>query len=868
MKRLVLIGFILFYSLLFIHGEEELYQVIDLSDDSLIETFDTYHDAFESMSAIEDAGIMYQNQLIAMNEGVVILKHDNCLINIDTINQKTDEKGYVNGCYGNDALYLKTNSTGKWVLMLQSGVRSWVSIDDVTLVPYDSDLKLSSYFVKDGNLYHQIRTRWNQNEIGSLINLGCIDLPFQENVEYFSYDGHLFYTDFKLMSTDMKQEKNSHAVNAGNPYYQYFMYLPHRSMSSYDADDFQAYFDSMGMNHPLYYYEDQNKDSINDMITTSQYSGALDSFVYTQAEYGANALLMLSLSMNESATGRSSLAYRRNNLFGHSAFDSDVESHAKRYASIENSVISHARNYISSSYANPDKFMYHGSFFGNKNSGMNVAYASDPYWSEKAASYAYELDQSLGGKDYNRYALAIVNDESHINLLDKTYHHIICSIEDISCMSFVIVSETNDFYEVQLDDNRYLLNDQPGSYDFLKNTAYLSKNLVDYVINEDAIDDIEIIQIEFDAGDGVFKDGASQKILQFETGKEPVCEVPILDQAVFDSWEKTGDFSYRAIYRTVKSIQMHTLPEQVTELNVPLDLRGGSVAVEYEDGTFEIFELTTSMISNFSLSQVGEQSVTVTLGGVSTSYPIRVSLEFDELRNQMMGMINLLSDDNITQEEKRAIAFELKQLMHKEFFPVLTMNEITVIDEYLKSMCSDEYSVIIKKNPVHLALTGFYLPTDIETDSLFNPTIKFSYQSANIDRRWIELLQAQGWTYEDGFEISMSVNERTESWDGPMLFSIDRQDKNLKNWSVFYIEGDDLVECHTAIYADRIRFKAMKPGVFLLASKESVNAYDSAAPKDTLTYKDNGTDVILIVKLILIVFLCTGCVLLLSKRKK
>lgn len=35
--------------------------------------------------------------------------------------------------------------------------------------------------------------------------------------------------------------------------------------------------------------------------------------------------MMLSLALNESASGRSALSYNRNNLFGHAAYDSDVE---------------------------------------------------------------------------------------------------------------------------------------------------------------------------------------------------------------------------------------------------------------------------------------------------------------------------------------------------------------------------------------------------------------------------------------------------------------------------------------------------------------------------------------------------------------
>ena len=44
---------------------------------------------------------------------------------------------------------------------------------------------------------------------------------------------------------------------------------------------------------------------------------------------------------------------------------------------------------------------------GNKSSGMNIKYASDPYWGEKAANYYYLFDKDNGFLDYNYYQLGI-----------------------------------------------------------------------------------------------------------------------------------------------------------------------------------------------------------------------------------------------------------------------------------------------------------------------------------------------------------------------------------------------------------------------------------------------------------------------------
>ena len=72
-----------------------------------------------------------------------------------------------------------------------------------------------------------------------------------------------------------------------------------------------------------------------------------------------------------------------------------------------------------------DDFRYFGAHVGNKASGMNVKYASDPYWGEKIAGWYYRMDKALGGKDYNYYQLAIKLDNEMIPVLsddDKTVY--------------------------------------------------------------------------------------------------------------------------------------------------------------------------------------------------------------------------------------------------------------------------------------------------------------------------------------------------------------------------------------------------------------------------------------------------------------
>ena len=68
----------------------------------------------------------------------------------------------------------------------------------------------------------------------------------------------------------------------------------------------------------------------------------------------------------------------------------------------------HADRYLSWGYTDPlDDWRYFGSHVGNKGSGMNVRYASDPFWGEKIAGWYYRFDSTNGLKDYNYYTIGI-----------------------------------------------------------------------------------------------------------------------------------------------------------------------------------------------------------------------------------------------------------------------------------------------------------------------------------------------------------------------------------------------------------------------------------------------------------------------------
>ena len=174
-----------------------------------------------------------------------------------------------------------------------------------------------------------------------------------------------------------------------------------------------------------------------------------------QQIYGVNPIMLLSIGANESAWGRSYISIVKNNLFGMAAYDSSTSS-ARAYDSVLDSVLDVAR-VLTGSYFNAasDTNYYHGNFLGNKEGGVNVKYASDAYWGEKAASYYYSIDKTLGLKDYNTYVIGITNKEStkayKTASTDNLAYYYNGTGRKLKNNTVLIIGEEGDFYKVMSD---------------------------------------------------------------------------------------------------------------------------------------------------------------------------------------------------------------------------------------------------------------------------------------------------------------------------------------------------------------------------------------------------------------------------------
>lgn len=309
----------------------------------------------------------------------------------------TSKYTYINHAYLDDAPIIA--ESGNRVKVQINGLTGWIDKSDsegtnVIVVPASNSLNLSYYKkTSSGALQHYISTDVQTSNSGHSRNIGVAPSFMSVDKKYYSYDGIYFYTNIDTLITDLKNGTNNNAVNKSNPYYNYYLYLPGRSKTSYYSKEIDKYIE-------------------NNTPSDSVLRGEGINLVKAQNKYGVNASFILGVAMNESAKGTSNLAKTKNNIFGITAYDTDVGA-ATTFNSISGCIDTFAKEYMSNQYFNPKSWKYSGSNLGNKGVGANVWYASDPFWGEKAASYMYEMDKYISGSssliEYNKYQLALYN---------------------------------------------------------------------------------------------------------------------------------------------------------------------------------------------------------------------------------------------------------------------------------------------------------------------------------------------------------------------------------------------------------------------------------------------------------------------------
>lgn len=513
--------------------------------------------------------------------GVVNFRTKDC--NTNTLfTTENGTQGYTNGCYGADAAFLGIEN-GK-VKFKMSGVIGYVNPNEVEVRNMDPEIPttyISNYRVEDGELKHVIQLDVNNYKSGNVITIGRAPSGMSDGT-YYSYDGIYFYPDtldgFKMMIDDYRGGTSYRAVNANNPYYNYYQYLPTRTISNYTSEDLKVDFSSYTSKMTGYPAKDNE----------SQLYGEHVSFIEYQNEYGVNAMMSLGLAKNESAMGTSAISYNKNNLFGIGAYDSNTAA-AKAFSTVRESIRYFDKNVISEGYLDPLDVVaggrYYGGHFGNKSSGFNVKYASDPYWGEKEASYYYNFDKAYGNQDYNKYTIAIKGSNGNYNIKKEPTTSSVSLYQTTKNRNipFVILDTiTNSegtWYKVQTDptlvSGRNSILQDNGAYDFNNNYGYIHSSIITYISYGTGMK--TRYTIDFNPNGGRFIDGeTSTKRLTVEEYVTPELENPVRDGYIFAGWDQTvmpaqSNKTYTAVWKS----------NNPQKYNITFDANGGT----FEDGS-------------------------------------------------------------------------------------------------------------------------------------------------------------------------------------------------------------------------------------------------------------------------------------------
>ena len=376
-----------------------------------VECYSDYNSAKSKMNATDDNSLIIlersNNVTKVIDAKYALLYLDHGDVNVDIYNNSSFSSSltYMNNSsnYGaTDGALLEINYSNKAAKLRIAGVTGWIKNGNYYIIPVNWLKSYSYYKVTDNGIYHYYAKDIENTGYSQSNRLLDSKPSYLENANYKSFDGIYFYSDFISMIDDYRAGGHEKAVNKDNAYYNYHQYLPHRSKTNYDIDDFDSYIRNvLGFKGSLYGKFLTNNYSV--MYGTSEY------YLFAEKKYGANALSIFSLGRHESANGRSSIAYNKNNIFGHNAVDGAAYSSATGYLDVRSSIYTHGYGYVNYGYARVSDWRYNGSHFGNKNTGMNVQYASDVYWGEKAASYYYAFDKENGFMDRDYYQLIVSN---------------------------------------------------------------------------------------------------------------------------------------------------------------------------------------------------------------------------------------------------------------------------------------------------------------------------------------------------------------------------------------------------------------------------------------------------------------------------
>lgn len=287
-------------------------------------------------------------------------------------------------------------SDGKWLGEKATNENAaYYQVVPVTANVYDADGEKLSY-ISQGSVVWLDKDRKSDDKRLAITISGLSGYMKTEDLQaldaskdfipYYESDGHRFYHYVSQYASipvashlsDMEVGKKYYSAdglhfdgfNLENP----FLFKDLTEATNYSAEDLDKVFSLLNINNSLL----ENKGA---------------TFKEAEEHYNINALYLLAHSALESDWGRSKIAKDKNNFFGITAYDTTPYLSAKTFDDVDKGILG-ATKWIKENYIDRGR-----TFLGNKASGMNVEYASDPYWGEKIASVMMKINEKLGGKD-------------------------------------------------------------------------------------------------------------------------------------------------------------------------------------------------------------------------------------------------------------------------------------------------------------------------------------------------------------------------------------------------------------------------------------------------------------------------------------
>jgi beta-N-acetylglucosaminidase len=376
------------------------------------------------------------------NDGTANAATMNIFRNQSFSGDSTYMNAYRDMAYVDTMTYDTTTATGS-VLVQISGFTGYTHLNQLDIIPLiyvENDWLISL----GGNSFtgtlavYQIRPRMNEYRVSTSSTYGVREIyhetfsfssgsslgvyvygqapDWMPNGTYYSWDSIHFFKDKSMTQPVLNGE-------SVGEYYNYYQYLPFRSSSNVTAKQLDDYLIALGFTKKATYYGEPNASAMY---------GEGKAFTDGQLTYGVNALLVYAMGLHESGRGTSRLSIEKNNIFGWGAVDSNP-SDAYMFESIALSVAEHMGRNLRG-YMSVDNYRFFGSVLGNKNNGFNTKYASDPYWGNKIAGWAYRIDRYYGFPDYNYYSIALMPESGNLSVKK--------SADSNSSTMFVIPSRT------------------------------------------------------------------------------------------------------------------------------------------------------------------------------------------------------------------------------------------------------------------------------------------------------------------------------------------------------------------------------------------------------------------------------------------